>query len=363
MKCTFTSPTSPSCQRCLTTSSPCIVEGRKPRTPSQREALLAQIREKDAIIAKLLGPYSNEKEEGEGRIVMAGGKVVGAMEGTAQGVKRGMSLDSGAASRGGSATPGQPERATTMPVLGSGLGAAERAALMAVEKGGVSGAAAGLLGKKNVMGIAAASKKATGDVKPNVNANAEEESDEEWSSEEEGSDVWDEEVERRWGEVVGDKESSEGTTPLDRSVASASTNTSSITSGHRLPIKPLPSTAHLHPHALPSRDAPFGLIARLSLEEASERGVESEAVLANSKPPKKASKKRALQHPTSDSESDSEDPATPPNGSQSQSQLDIDFGIASPHYFSPDPSANLSLRRILNARAAPPPIIASGLIG
>jgi len=56
-------------------------------TPSQREAPLAQIPEKDAIIAKLLGPYSREKEEGEGRTVMAGGKVVGAMEGTAQGVK------------------------------------------------------------------------------------------------------------------------------------------------------------------------------------------------------------------------------------------------------------------------------------
>ena len=46
-----------------------------------------------------------------------------------------MSLDSEAASRGGSAT--QPERAATMPVLRSGLGAAERAALMAIEKGGV----------------------------------------------------------------------------------------------------------------------------------------------------------------------------------------------------------------------------------
>ena len=148
-----------------------------------------------------------------------------------------------------------------------------------------------------------------------------------------------------------------------RVVAAASTTSSSVTLGHSLPIKPLPSTAHLHPHALPARDAPFGLIARLSLEEeASERGVESEAVLAKSKPPKKASTKPVLQHPTSDSESDSEDPITPPNASQSQSQLNIDLGIASSHYFSPGPTTNLSLRRILNARAPPPPILARGFI-
>lgn len=50
MKCVFPTPASnqenaqqQSCQRCLAGKYPCVVEGRKPRTPSRREWLLAQV--------------------------------------------------------------------------------------------------------------------------------------------------------------------------------------------------------------------------------------------------------------------------------------------------------------------------------
>jgi hypothetical protein len=38
------------------------------------------------------------------------------------------------------------------------------------------------------------------------------------------------------------------------------------------------------------------------------------------------------------------------------------FGIASADYFTPGPASNLALRRVCNMRAAPPPILSSGLV-
>ncbi|KIJ24874.1 hypothetical protein M422DRAFT_785752 [Sphaerobolus stellatus SS14] len=255
MKCTFLTPTSPACQRCLTTSHPCIVEGRKPRTPSQREALLAQIREKDAIIAKLLGPYVKERDEVAGgtKVVLMGGRVVGALEGGQGGThgKRGMSIDSaGMTSRATSLVP-VPERSATMPTTTS-LGPTERAALLSAEKGGLSasGASAGAtasavtanMGPRGY-GLLGLKKSATQD-----KGGGDDESDEEWSSDESESDVWDEEAERSWV--------NEGNT-----MAGSAQGTMA---------KEGAAGRQLYPIALPAKDAPLGLIARLSLEEAEE---------------------------------------------------------------------------------------------
>lgn len=59
MKCDFP-PGDNTCKRCKTGGHVCIVEGRKPRTaPNKREYLLAQIRQKDAIIESLLKQLHN----------------------------------------------------------------------------------------------------------------------------------------------------------------------------------------------------------------------------------------------------------------------------------------------------------------
>ncbi|KAF9467566.1 fungal-specific transcription factor domain-containing protein [Collybia nuda] len=59
MKCDFPK-TENTCKRCKTGGHVCIVEGRKPRTmPNKREYLLAQIRQKDAIIESLLKQLHN----------------------------------------------------------------------------------------------------------------------------------------------------------------------------------------------------------------------------------------------------------------------------------------------------------------
>ncbi|KAF9048353.1 hypothetical protein BDZ89DRAFT_1057928 [Hymenopellis radicata] len=59
MKCDFP-PNDNTCKRCKGGGHVCIVEGRKPRTaPNKREYLLAQIRQKDAIIESLLKQLHN----------------------------------------------------------------------------------------------------------------------------------------------------------------------------------------------------------------------------------------------------------------------------------------------------------------
>ncbi|KAI0084549.1 hypothetical protein BDY19DRAFT_970897 [Irpex rosettiformis] len=59
MRCEFPKGEN-TCRRCRTSGHPCIVEGRKPRnTPNKREYLLAQIRQKDAIIESLLKQLHN----------------------------------------------------------------------------------------------------------------------------------------------------------------------------------------------------------------------------------------------------------------------------------------------------------------
>ncbi|KIK64122.1 hypothetical protein GYMLUDRAFT_40371 [Collybiopsis luxurians FD-317 M1] len=59
MKCDFP-PNDNTCKRCKAGGHVCIVEGRKPRTaPNKREYLLAQIRQKDAIIENLLKQLHN----------------------------------------------------------------------------------------------------------------------------------------------------------------------------------------------------------------------------------------------------------------------------------------------------------------
>ncbi|KAI0062961.1 hypothetical protein BV25DRAFT_1803108 [Artomyces pyxidatus] len=58
MKCVF-APENPTCSRCSLGGHQCQVEGRKPRTPGQREFLLKQIREKDETIAKLLSDLTS----------------------------------------------------------------------------------------------------------------------------------------------------------------------------------------------------------------------------------------------------------------------------------------------------------------
>jgi hypothetical protein len=59
MKCDFPSSEN-TCKRCKTGGHVCVVEGRKPRTaPNKREYLLAQIRQKDAIIESLLKQLHN----------------------------------------------------------------------------------------------------------------------------------------------------------------------------------------------------------------------------------------------------------------------------------------------------------------
>ncbi|KAF8881560.1 hypothetical protein BD779DRAFT_1545499 [Infundibulicybe gibba] len=59
MKCDFPKNDN-TCRRCKSGGHVCIVEGRKPRTaPNKREYLLAQIRQKDAIIENLLKQLHN----------------------------------------------------------------------------------------------------------------------------------------------------------------------------------------------------------------------------------------------------------------------------------------------------------------
>jgi hypothetical protein len=59
MKCDFPKNEN-TCKRCKAGGHHCIVEGRKPRTaPNKREYLLAQIRQKDAIIESLLKQLHN----------------------------------------------------------------------------------------------------------------------------------------------------------------------------------------------------------------------------------------------------------------------------------------------------------------
>lgn len=353
MKCTFLTPTSPSCQRCLTTSHPCIVEGRKPRTPSQREALLAQIREKDAIIARLLGPYVKEREGDENmvgvsKVVLMGGKVVSALEGSREGPRRGMSLDSGGSqdgSRRSSLVP-IPERASTMPMTKPVLGATERAALMSAEKG----ASAGAVGVgKGIYGLTGLAKKA-GQMQDK--GGGDDDSDEDWSSEESESEGWDDEAERKWGELSASMTSfADKTRPTTVSIAKEGEQ------------KRIPLTA-LHSYSLPGRDAPLGLLARLSLEEAEEKALEDILEEGNEDSEtenkdqnavtKSTSKQQKSKRPRDDADADtSSDSDSPPTPT---------FGISSPSYFLPGPSANLALRRILNSRSALPPILASGLI-
>ncbi|KIY68921.1 hypothetical protein CYLTODRAFT_373583 [Cylindrobasidium torrendii FP15055 ss-10] len=60
MKCDFSPPGADTCKRCKGGGHVCIVEGRKQRTaPNKREYLLAQIRQKDAIIDSLLKQLNN----------------------------------------------------------------------------------------------------------------------------------------------------------------------------------------------------------------------------------------------------------------------------------------------------------------
>jgi hypothetical protein len=59
MKCDFPKNEN-TCKRCKAGGHLCVVEGRKPRTaPNKREYLLAQIRQKDAIIESLLKQLHN----------------------------------------------------------------------------------------------------------------------------------------------------------------------------------------------------------------------------------------------------------------------------------------------------------------
>ncbi|EKM51056.1 uncharacterized protein PHACADRAFT_263020 [Phanerochaete carnosa HHB-10118-sp] len=60
MRCFFPDGDSKTCVRCKTSGHICVVEGRKPRNqPNKREYLLAQIRQKDAIIESLLKQLHN----------------------------------------------------------------------------------------------------------------------------------------------------------------------------------------------------------------------------------------------------------------------------------------------------------------
>ncbi|KAF8498188.1 hypothetical protein F5888DRAFT_1693337 [Russula emetica] len=58
MRCSFGSDPR-TCIRCAAGSHPCVVEGRKARTPGQRENLLRQIREKNEAISLLLNQLRN----------------------------------------------------------------------------------------------------------------------------------------------------------------------------------------------------------------------------------------------------------------------------------------------------------------
>ncbi|KAI0673211.1 hypothetical protein C8Q78DRAFT_708520 [Trametes maxima] len=54
MKCTFTNPTDDICSRCTAGNYECVFPGRKPRSPGMRVVLQQQIREKNAMIDKVL---------------------------------------------------------------------------------------------------------------------------------------------------------------------------------------------------------------------------------------------------------------------------------------------------------------------
>ncbi|KIJ24876.1 hypothetical protein M422DRAFT_274240 [Sphaerobolus stellatus SS14] len=103
--------------------------------------------------SRLRGPYAKEREEVAGgtKVVLMGGRVVGALEGNQGGVnahgKRGMSIDSAGMTSRATSLVHVPERSATMPNPNPTItfGSTERAALLSVEKGGLSasGASAG----------------------------------------------------------------------------------------------------------------------------------------------------------------------------------------------------------------------------
>ncbi|KAF8530244.1 fungal-specific transcription factor domain-containing protein [Hysterangium stoloniferum] len=60
MRCEFPTDSSTTCKRCQSGNHECVVEGRKPRSgPNKREYLLAQLRQKEAIIDSLLRQINN----------------------------------------------------------------------------------------------------------------------------------------------------------------------------------------------------------------------------------------------------------------------------------------------------------------
>ncbi|KIJ41911.1 hypothetical protein M422DRAFT_780141 [Sphaerobolus stellatus SS14] len=234
----------PQTAHAVSVQNPPRVNSRKGR--ENREAL-------SAVCQGEGGSSSRGEESGAD-----GGQVVGAIEGTQAGIggqgQRSMSLDStmGMASRATSLAP-MPETSATMPNPTSLLGATERAALLSVEKGGLStsstsaGATATAvtanMGPKGY-GLAGFKKSATQD---KGGGGGDDESDEEWSSDGSESDVWDEEAEKSW---------------VDEGNAMASSHSTMVKEGA--------AERQLYPIALPAKDEPLRLIARLSMEEAEE---------------------------------------------------------------------------------------------
>ncbi|GJJ09088.1 hypothetical protein Clacol_003310 [Clathrus columnatus] len=320
-------PTSMACTRCVTANQPCIVEGRKPRTPSQREALLASLRQIDAVIATLLAPYQLSASEQNANIVLNGAKVVEALdkkekeqdrvtdilESTstttmdpsslpASGVMEALSSLGGSdisSSSSSKALEALKALGLDMAKIHSGstsaldnntIGPLERAALLASDKGGLTkGGLEGRLAQgKNKIG----SRKRIGLTLPtNTNANSSDEdtasSDGSDSDDSEDEEIWDEEVERRLKEkiasitaVLGRSTSSatliqggeedDGGSSRQRSV-SISKSGYGPSRGTR-PIRlGLENELMKHLHTLPPLDAPLGAIARLSLEGMGEK--------------------------------------------------------------------------------------------
>lgn len=224
-------------------------------------------------------------------------------------------------------------------------------------------------------------------------------SDEDWSSDDSGGSGWDGAVEAAF---LADMARSKGATRTgakgaaegggDRAVDENAVNV---------------STAPLHLHSLPPRDAPLGLLARLSLET-SPITIMSTASCTDkdqtSGRSKVVDRARSARKRLRGDAGDGEDADMEADGEDYADDADVDmivtlsasananvegvdgaddaWGIANKAYFQPGacsqlqcvvymrslrvmcvgPTSNLALRRVLNTREFPPPIIASGLV-
>ncbi|KAF8591626.1 hypothetical protein K439DRAFT_1610928 [Ramaria rubella] len=411
----------PSCIRCTAASHPCTVEGRKPRTPSRREWLLAQIREKDAQIAGLLAGSA-----GAGAGVGAfGGAGVGAFGGAGVGAFGGAGVGAfgnggaGAFGKGGknwsgagvgAAYAGTLVGRTSLVLAGSklasevgagagaGLSAADRAALVAAEKG-VGGVVA-----VAVEVVAGGEGRGGGGGRGNGGGAGDESEDED-----EESSVGSGSSGRRGGigrwSACGGRELGLGRGWEAcgcgwmgiRSVHRPTTMRNTHTRTHDASTSasntaPLPPPAHIplppmHIHALPDRGAPMGLLARMSLEEdvpvpsPTPSSVHASASVDSSTGsgtgPRGSTKKKATKRARSEEEDEYggdenrwwQRQLSPPRHTLLLLLLLLlhhpppsEWGIANPAYFQPGPTSNLALRRVLNERETPPPIVASGLV-